>query len=120
MSHDTNNGKDSQSMTWGSADGDGDGDITRERPRARPLTRLAHRCSSLVDGLLLASSEGDVDGELVDPATTNIGRAKWTALLTNKTGRYRIHRVRWEKSGVETNEGPSEQREEKPVDRQKK
>ncbi len=41
-------------------------------------------------------------------------------LLTNETDRYRIHRVRWEKSGVETNEGLSEPREENPVDRLKK
>lgn len=117
MSYHTNNGEDSQSRTWRSADGDSVVTLTRERPQAHSIARLAHTCSSLVSGLLLASSELDVDGELVDSTVASTISAPWTALLTSETGHYRLPRVRWKKSGVQAIEGSSEQPDEMLVGR---
>lgn len=119
MSYHTNTGEDSQSRTWGSADGNSVVTLTRERLWVRLLARFAHTCSSLVSGLLLVSSELDVDGELVDPTAASTINATWTALLTSGTGHYRLPRVRWNKSGVQVIEGSSEQPDETLVGRQR-
>lgn len=58
-----------------------DGVLDIKRLQAHSLARIADRCFALVNGVLLTSSELDVDGELVNYSSRRWNRTTLTAHL---------------------------------------
>lgn len=66
-----------------------DGIFDIKRLQAHSLARIADTCFALVNGVLLTSSELDVDGELVNSSSRRWNRTTLTAHLTAELGHYR-------------------------------
>lgn len=115
MSQHTDDGEYGRSGARKPADNDGDGALGVDRPRIRLLDRIAYTCTDLVNGVLLASSELDVDGELINLGTASKVESKWTAALASGIGRYWIQRGSYKRARAQMIETPSDQSNKKHV-----